>query len=71
LPVTDEDNVLLGVIRQKSMRRFQERSAQVDTLSGGIETFIAVGGLFAVTAGNLLAILISSGSTLLRRDYHE
>jgi hypothetical protein len=63
--------VLLGVIRQKSMRRFQERSAQVDALSGGIETFVAVVELFAVTAGNLLAILISTGSTLLRRDYHD
>jgi magnesium transporter len=71
LPVTDEDNVLLGVIRQKSMRRFQERSAQVDALSGGLETFIAVGELFAVTAGKLLAILVYTGSTLLGRGYHD
>jgi magnesium transporter len=71
LPVTDEDSVLLGVIRQKSMRRFQERLAQADVMSGGLETFVAVGELFAVTAGNLLAILISTGSKLLRRDYHD
>lgn len=71
LPVTDGNNVLLGVIRQKSVRRLQERSVHVDALSGGLESFIAVGALFAVTAGQLLAELISSGSALLRRDYHD
>lgn len=68
LPVTDEDNVLLGVIRQKSVRRIQERLVQADTVSGGLEAFIAVGELFSVAAVNLLALLISSGSALLRRD---
>ena len=67
LPVTDEDNVLLGVIRQKSLRRFQEQAVQADLVSGGAENFIAVGGLFAITAGQLLDLLINTGSTLLRR----
>jgi len=71
LPVTDEDNVLLGVIRQKSMRRFQERSLQADAVSAGLETFIAVGELFSVTAGHLLDLLISIGSALLRRDTRD
>ena len=68
LPVTDEDNVLLGVIRQKSLRRFQERAVQADIVSGGVENLVAVGGLFAVTAGQLLTLLIATGSALLWRD---
>jgi magnesium transporter len=71
LPVTDADNVLLGVIRQKSLRRLQERSVQVDAVSGGLESFVATGALFSVTAGNLLDLLISTGSALLRRDTRD
>jgi len=71
LPVTDEDHVLLGVIRQKSLRRFQERSVQADAVSGGLETFVATGGLFAVTAGHLLDLLISTGSAMLRQDSRD
>jgi len=67
LPVTDEDNVLLGVIRQKSLRRLQEHAVQADVVNAGVESFVAVGGLFAVTAGQLLTLLIATGSTLLRR----
>ena len=68
LPVTDEDNVLLGVIRQKSLRRLQEQAVQADVVNAGVESFVAVCGLFAVTAGQLLTLLIATGSTLLRRD---
>jgi len=68
LPVSDEDNVLLGVIRQKGLRRLQEHALQADAVSGGLETFIAVGELFSVTAGQLLDLLIETGSALLRRD---
>jgi magnesium transporter len=68
LPVTDEDNVLLGVIRQKSLRRLQEQAVQADVVNAGVESFVAMGGLFAVTAGQLLTLLIATGSTLLRRD---
>ncbi|HYQ72365.1 MAG TPA: CBS domain-containing protein, partial [Gammaproteobacteria bacterium] len=68
LPVTDRNNVLLGVIRQKSLRRFQEQSVQADTVSGSLENFIAVGGLFAVTAGQLLTLLITTGGALRRGD---
>ncbi len=68
LPVTDENQVLLGVIRQKAVRRFEERSVQVDTLGGGLGTFMAVGELFSITAGHLLAALIATGTSLTRRD---
>jgi magnesium transporter len=71
LPVTDEDDVLLGVIRQKSVWRFQERSAQAGVVSDGVETFITVGELFAVTAGQLLTLLIATGSAVLRRGSHD
>jgi magnesium transporter len=67
LPVTDGDNVLLGVIRQKSLRRLQEQAAQADVANAGMQSFVAVGGLFAVTAGQLLTLLIATGSALLRR----
>lgn len=67
LPVTDENNILLGVIRQKSMRRFQEATFHANAVSNGLETFAAVGGLFAITAGHLLATLISTGTSLTHR----
>ena len=68
LPVTDENNVLLGVIRQKGMLRFQELSLHASAASSGLGTFIAVGELFAVTAGHLLATLIATGASLTKRD---
>lgn len=68
LPVTDENSMLLGVIRQKSMRRFQEASRHAGAVSNGVETFIAVGELFALTAGHLLGTLIARGSSLQHRD---
>jgi Mg/Co/Ni transporter MgtE len=71
LPVTDGDNVLLGVIRQKSLRRFQERTEQAGALSGGLQTFVSVGELFSVAAVTLLAMLISTGSRFLRKDTHD
>jgi uncharacterized membrane protein YeiH len=68
LPVTDENNVLLGVIREKGMRRFQEQSLHADAVSSGLGTFMAVGELFSVTAGHLLAALIATGTSLPKRD---
>ena len=70
LPVTDENNILLGVIRQKSMRRFQEASFHTGAASNGLGTFVAVGELFAVTAGQLLATLIATGTSLTHQDPH-
>jgi magnesium transporter len=70
LPVTDENNMLLGVIRQKSMRRFQEASFHTGAVNNGLGTFVAVGELFAVTAGQLLATLIATGTSLTHRDPH-
>ena len=67
LPVMDENNLLLGVIHQKGMRRFQEQSVQVGAISGGLGAFIAVGELFSITAGQLLAALISTGTSLKQR----
>jgi magnesium transporter len=67
LPVTDENNVLIGVIRQKTMRRLQEQLLQGGSISHGLGTFVAVGELFAVTAGQLLATLIATGTSLRQR----
>ncbi len=71
LPVTDEHNVLLGVIRQKGIRRLQEQYLHTDALNSGLETFMAVGDLFSVTAGHLLAALISTGTSLTKRDSRD
>lgn len=71
LPVTDEDKVLLGVIRQKSLRRFQEQSMQLGAVNSGVGIFVAVGELFSISAGHLLATLISAGTTLGGRDSHD
>ena len=68
LPVVDEDDLLLGAIRHKSLRRLQEQSVQVDGLSQGMGTVLAVGELFAVAATHLLAALITTGKSLSQRD---
>ena len=68
LPVTDENNILLGVIRQKSMRRYQEASFHAGAVSNSLGTFVAVGELFAVTAGQILTTLIATGTSLTHRD---
>ena len=70
LPVTDENNMLLGVIRQKSMRRFQEASLHTGAVSNGLDTFISVGELFAVTAGHLLATMISTARSTKHQGPH-
>jgi Mg/Co/Ni transporter MgtE len=70
LPVTDENNILLGVIRQKNMRRFQGAALHTGTVSNALDTFISVGELFAVTAGHLLAAMISTGTSGKRRARH-
>jgi magnesium transporter len=64
LPVTDGNNVLIGVIRQKAMRRLQEQLIQGGAVSNGLGTFIAVGELFALGAGQLLTTLIATGRSL-------
>ena len=71
LPVTDENNILLGVIRQKSLRRLQEQSLRIGAVSGGLGAFMAVGEAFAITATQLLDALISSGTALSQRDQRD
>jgi magnesium transporter len=71
LPVTDDDNVLLGVIRQKSLRRFQEQAVQVGAVSGSLGAFVAVGELFSISAGHLLAALIATGASATKRREHD
>jgi magnesium transporter len=71
LPVTDENNVLLGVIRQKSLRRFQEQSLRGGPVSGGLGAFMSVGEVFAITAAQLLDALISSSTSPPHRDQHD
>lgn len=70
LPVVDEHNTLLGVIRQKSLRRFQEQATRDAPLGGSLETLVTVGELFSLTAGHLLSALIASGTALSRKDRH-
>ena len=67
LPVTDENNVLLGVIRNKDMRRFQEHSAHAGAVSTGLGAFISASELFSMIAGYLLAALISAGTSQTKR----
>jgi len=67
LPVTDENNVLIGIIRQKAMRRLQEQLLQAGPAHNALGTFIAVGTLFAATAGQLLDTLIASGTSMTQR----
>jgi magnesium transporter len=71
LPVTDEDNVLHGVIRQKNLRRLQEQSLQVGAVSGSLGAFMAVSEVFATTATQLLGALISTGTSPTQRDPHD
>lgn len=62
LPVIDENLFLLGVIRQKRIRRLQEQVPQSDTVSGGLSTLVAVSQLFSLSASHLLGALIATGS---------
>lgn len=71
LPVTDDDDVLLGVIRQKSTRRFQEQAVQVGAVSDSLGAFVAVGELFSLAAAQLLATLISSGRSVTKPHEHD
>ncbi len=71
LPVTDENQVLLGVIRHKTLRRFQEQAPQRGAVSGSLNTFMAVGELFSVSAGHLLSTLIATGKTLQPPERHD
>jgi magnesium transporter len=62
LPVTDGNGVLLGVIRQKSLRRFEEHSLRTDLISGGLGTVLAMAELFSVTVVSLLSVLLATGT---------
>ncbi len=70
LPVTDDNNVLLGVIRQKSIRRLQERSAHPGNGNSSLGILMTVGELFSITTGHLLSALIATGRSLTQRDSH-
>ena len=70
LPVTDEDDVLLGVIRQKSLRRIQEQHLQTDGIADGLNTFLAAGALFSATALQLLDTVIDTGRSLVEQEPH-
>lgn len=62
LPVTDDNQVLLGVIRQKNLRRYAEQALRRGTISAAIGTVISVGELFATTAIQLLGALVDLAS---------
>ncbi len=69
LPVTDDDSVLLGIIRHKQLRRLQDQTAQTGTLNEGLGAFVAAGELFSVTAGHVLSLLISSATSSKERSH--
>ena len=60
LPVTDQDGVLVGVIRQRSVRRFLDSRQLLNGPGGAVGAILNVGELFSVTAGQLLSTLVSS-----------
>lgn len=62
LPVTDDNRILLGVIRHRRIRRLQEQLPQGGLVSGGLGTLVAIGELFSLSAGHLLGALISAGA---------
>jgi len=62
LPVIDENRVLLGVIRQKRIRRLQEQAQHADAVSGSLDTLVSVGELFSLSASHLLGALIATTS---------
>ncbi|MEZ5542064.1 MAG: CBS domain-containing protein [Pseudomonadota bacterium] len=67
LPVTDTDNILLGIIRQKHLRRLQEQLQHGISLEAGINSLLTLGELFATTTLPLLSALISTTSATDRR----
>lgn len=62
LPVTDENHVLLGVIRQKTLHRLAEQSVRSGIISDGLDTVISVGEMFSLTAVRLLSALIETAA---------
>ncbi len=64
LPVTDEDNILLGVIRHKTIRRIQEQLTKQDAISEGLGLFMSAGALFSTAAAFSLSTLIATGTSL-------
>jgi magnesium transporter len=71
LPVTDENDVLLGVIRLKTLHRLQELALRSGNLGDGLDTFMAVGELFSRTALDLLAAMINTGTAIMPREPHD
>lgn len=68
LPVIDENRMLLGVIRQKRIRRLQEQAQHGDAVSGSLNTLVSVGELFSLSASHLLGALIATTSQTGDRD---
>lgn len=60
LPVTDQDGVLVGVIRQRNLRRFLDSRQILNGPGSGVGVILSVGELFSVTAGQLLSTLVSA-----------
>lgn len=68
LPVADGHDTLLGVIRQKGLRRFEEQADRDVVPGGGLGTLVSVTEQFALVAGQLLDAVIASGAALTRED---
>jgi len=71
LPVVDENRMLLGVIRQKNIRRYQEQAVQAGAVSGSLAALVAVGELFSISAAHMVETLVATGNSLARHDDHD
>lgn len=71
LPVADGHDTLLGVIRQKGLRRLQEQADPDTALHGGLGTLVSITEQFAVTAGQLLDNVLATGASLNREERHD
>ncbi len=68
LPVIDQDGVLLGVMRQRSVRRFLDSRQLSNGPGSGVGVVMSVGELFSLTAGELLSTLMSAGMSGVPSD---
>ena len=68
LPVTDAKDILLGVIRQKSIHRHLDRRDHAEDIKTNLGMFVSVGDMFALAAGQLLADLIAACTSQTQGD---
>lgn len=71
LPVTDEHNSLLGVIRHKTVQKYQDRDLRSDAIGSSLDLFIGVGESFSRSAENILSSMLSVIAPNRARGPHD